>query len=70
VLIEVAVPVYVNVLVLLYVPVAVIVPDGVIVDVFVGDGGVPVHVCVIVGDIECVGDIVLVNVGVAVDVVV
>ncbi len=33
--------------------------DGVIVDV----GGVPVHVCVIVGEIECVGDIVRVFVG-------
>jgi hypothetical protein len=38
----------------------------VIVDEFVGDGGVPVIVCVIVGDIEWVGEIVPVNVEVTV----
>jgi hypothetical protein len=41
-----------DVAVCVYVDVIVIVLDGVIVGVFVGDGGVPVAVWVIVGDIE------------------
>ncbi len=50
--VAVLVRVPVGVLVLVDVPVAVTVLDGVTVGVFVGDGGVPVQVCVIVGDTE------------------